>query len=97
MTEILFSKAHHVGVVVRDMDKAIERYQSLGIGPFEPSKSFDVVEREFLSKPIDAKTTRLKARFTDLGPIRLELIQPLEGNSLAQKFLETNGEGINQG
>ena len=31
-----FSTFDHVGVVVRDMDRAIEYYQSLGAGPFEP-------------------------------------------------------------
>ena len=30
-----FSKIDHIGVIVRDMDKAIEYYQRLGIGPFE--------------------------------------------------------------
>ena len=32
----LFSKVDHIGVVVRDIDKAVEYYESLGIGPFEP-------------------------------------------------------------
>ena len=31
-----FSKAEHIGVVVRNMDRAVEYYESLGIGPFKP-------------------------------------------------------------
>ncbi|GAG53267.1 unnamed protein product, partial [marine sediment metagenome] len=27
---------HHVAVIVRDMDEAVEYYQSLGIGTFQP-------------------------------------------------------------
>ncbi len=35
MTEQLpFSKVDQIGVIVRDIDKAVEYYQSLGIGPF---------------------------------------------------------------
>ncbi|GAJ22304.1 unnamed protein product, partial [marine sediment metagenome] len=30
-------KLHHVGVAIRDMDKTVEYYQSLGIATFEPS------------------------------------------------------------
>ena len=30
------NKFLHVGVIVKDMDKAIERLESLGIGPFKP-------------------------------------------------------------
>gem|GEM_PF-3366278 len=29
-----FSTLHHVTIVVRDVDKAVEFYESLGIGPF---------------------------------------------------------------
>ena len=32
------SRIHHIGIVVRDIEKAIEYYESLGIGPFEPLK-----------------------------------------------------------
>jgi len=31
----LFSKLHHLSVVVRNMDEAIKFYESIGIGPFE--------------------------------------------------------------
>ena len=34
----LFSEPHHLAVIVKDMDEAIEYYQALGFGPFEPVK-----------------------------------------------------------
>ena len=33
-----FSQIGQVGVIVRNMDEAIEHYSSLGIGPFETLK-----------------------------------------------------------
>jgi hypothetical protein len=32
--------------------------------------------------------------FTELGPVELEIVQPLEGESTLTEFLETHGEGL---
>ena len=53
-----FTRVAHIGVVVRDMDKAIAYYQSLGIGPFEPFKSIVAIERKMLGKPEKQKLKR---------------------------------------
>lgn len=91
----VFSKVDQVGMVVRDMDKAIEYYQSLGIGPFEPPKSLVYAERKVFGKPIDIDSIKVKVFFAQMGPVQLELVQPVEGESLWKEFLETKGEGIN--
>ena len=88
-----FSNLDHIGVIVRDLDKATEYYQSLGIGPFEPVKVV-ATERQMRGKPIDANTVMVKARTAQLGPVKLELLQPVEGD-IWREFLETRGEGIN--
>ena len=95
MTEKLFSKVDQIGVVVRDMDKAVEYYQSLGIGPFEPLPKSDAVERKYFGKPIDPTSVKLKIQVAQMGPVQLELIQPIEGDSVFMDFLKTKGEGIN--
>jgi len=95
MTDELFSKFDHIGVIVRNLDKAIEYYQSFGIGPFEPVRPFEAVERKSFGRLIDPKTARVKVKFADLGPVQLELVQPLDVESLAKDFLETKGEGVN--
>ena len=88
-------KLHHIGIVVRDMAKAIERYRLMGIGPFEaPTNPLDVVERKFLYKPIDVSKMKLLVKFADIGLSKLELLQPLEGESLWKEFLDTQGEGL---
>jgi len=89
-----FTKVDQVGIVVRDMDKAIEYYQSLGIGPFEPFKNLDIVERKVRGKPVPLDSIKAKIMLAKMGPVELELIEPVEGESLWKEFLETKGEGI---
>ena len=88
-------KLYHVGAVVKDMDKAIERYQKLGIGPFESEKGATIVEKSMWGKPVALDSFELDARMANLGPVYLELIQPTRGDSLWKELLETKGEGIN--
>ena len=72
-------KLHHICIVVRDMDKAIEYYQSLDIA---------TIEREV------TVGNRLKVRFVRIGATPLEFVQPLAEESNFKEFLESNGEGI---
>ena len=86
-------KFTHIGVVVRDLDQAIEYFQSLlGIGPFTPNASEGVTDRKVHGKPAKIK---LRGAGADLGSIKLEVLQPVEGNSVQKEFLDSKGEGIN--
>ena len=85
----------HVGVVVRDINKAAKRLESLGIGPF---KLFDASslppladKRYFRGEPYQGK---VKVMTAEMGNMKLELFQPLEGKSPWQEFLDDKGEGI---
>jgi catechol 2,3-dioxygenase-like lactoylglutathione lyase family enzyme len=86
-----FARLIQVGVVVKDLDKAVERLLSLGIGPFTPMHIPDDAEQWFRGKPLDAK---FKISGAKLGEVMLEVIQPLEGKSPHQEFLDSQGEGI---
>jgi len=86
-----FSKLIQVGVVVRDMDKAIKRLEYLGIGPFEPKILPPDSKEWFRDKPLNAK---LILNSTMMGEVELELIQPVEGESPHKEFLDSKGEGI---
>jgi methylmalonyl-CoA/ethylmalonyl-CoA epimerase len=90
-TESPFSKLIQVGLVVRDMDKTIERLTSLGIGPFEPITLPQGRKEWFRDKPMDAN---LKLTAAKMGEVELELVQPVEGESPHKEFLDTKGEGI---
>lgn len=87
-----FSKLIQVGLVVRDIDKAVERFSSLGIGPFTP-KILPAGTKEWLQqdKPLNAK---FKIKATKIGRFELELVQPIEGESPHKEFLDNKGEGI---
>jgi catechol 2,3-dioxygenase-like lactoylglutathione lyase family enzyme len=92
----LFSKVDQIGVVVRDMDKAIERYQSLGIGPFEPLKpGSPIIEKRIMGKPVPLDSFNLTIRVAYIGTVQLELIEPGQKESLWRQHLDTKGEGIN--
>jgi len=75
-------KLHHIAVIVRDIDKAVEYYQSLGIA---------TVGREVIFP--EPKPT-IRAKFVEIGSIPIEFIQPLEGESRYKDFLESKGEGV---
>lgn len=80
-----------IGIIVEDIGRAIEFYTSVfGIGPFavREVELDDVIYRGRLChcRQINA--------FAQLGPIQIELIQPLEGESPHADFLMKNGGGL---
>ncbi len=86
-----FAKFHHIGVVVKDIDKAVEHFTSLGFGPFM-TPQLTITEgmqrgESLVTKPI--------IKQAQVGGITLELLQPTQDESLAREFLESKGEGIN--
>lgn len=80
-----------VGVVVRDVEKVVERLGELGMGPFQ--KMVLPPEREEYFRK-DRMYAEFDIRGTRMGNVQLELIQPLTGDSPHREFLETKGEGI---
>jgi hypothetical protein len=83
-----------VCIVVHDLDKSMEHYQNvLGIGPWEcmdidPSIVSDMT---YHGRPVEHS---FRAAITMVGPIQLELIQPLKGDSIYSDFLKEHGEGL---
>jgi catechol 2,3-dioxygenase-like lactoylglutathione lyase family enzyme len=88
-----FSQIDQVGVVVRDIDAAVEYYSSFGIGPFEPINvaRFD---REVYGKRVDENFKNI-VRVAQMGRVQFELVQPVSGESVQKDFLENRGEGVN--
>jgi len=85
----------HVGVIVKDMDKAVEYYQSLGIATFQPEHMFDsslFTDWKIYGKTPDT-TDKHKVRMVQIGPLTLELLQPVSGESIHNEFLDSQGEG----
>ncbi len=81
-----------VGVVVKDLDKAVNYYTSVfGIGPFR------FVERHYEGVTIrdrnDVSYT-VRIAIAPMGQVDFELIQVTEGESIHLEFLEKRGEGL---
>jgi methylmalonyl-CoA/ethylmalonyl-CoA epimerase len=83
-----------VAVVVRDLDRAMERYTNeLGIGPW--------AVYTFSPDWIGGMTFRgkeqgytMKLAIAQLGPVMYELIEPVEGPNCYHEFLDERGEGL---
>jgi methylmalonyl-CoA/ethylmalonyl-CoA epimerase len=79
----------HIGVVVKDVEKTAEFLSStLGIGPWRISRNLSF-KKMFVGQPYSLHTAH-----ANLGSVELELLQPLEEESLWGQFLKTRGEGL---
>jgi 4-hydroxyphenylpyruvate dioxygenase-like putative hemolysin len=88
----LFSKLHHLSVVVRNMDEAVKFYESIGIGPFEDYPP--LIEYVKLNVQDQTGFFNLKFKIARVGDIQIQLCQPGEGKSPYKDFLEKKGEGV---
>ena len=90
-----YGRLHHVGVVVRDIIKAIDYFEALGIGPFrapDGNKTLAVsFKGELHGQPSEWTTTISNAM---MGDVELELLEPTEGNQALKESLDKTGEGL---
>lgn len=88
---VRLGKLSHVGVVVRDMDEATEYYSTVfGLGPFT-TEVYDLKSFNYRGKMASA---RVKAAIAYSGPVFIELVQVLEGETVHTEFLRERGEGL---
>lgn len=80
-----------VGIIVRDMDKAISYYEKVwGVGPFVRPEIV-ITDKLYHGLPTDYVSIM---GFCSLGSIEMELIQPISGPSIHLDFLQKRGEGL---
>ena len=90
---------HGVGVIVRDIDKAIEYYKSLGIATVESEVTEIKLDKhaypdlKIYGKPPDSEII-VKIVALRVGSIVFELVQPVKGKTVHSEFLESKGEGV---
>ncbi|MBW6515523.1 MAG: methylmalonyl-CoA epimerase [Candidatus Cloacimonetes bacterium] len=75
----MIKKINHIGIAVKDLDKAIDFYRKLGL----EVSSTEVVESQ-----------KVKIAFIPVGDTRLELLAATSEDSPIAKFIEKKGEGI---
>lgn len=81
---------YQIGVVVHDIDAAMEHYgQLLGVGPFwRLDTDYEGRYRTWHGRIAN------KNAFARWGSLYLEMVQPVIGQSNAKEWLATRGEGI---
>ncbi|MGC9522426.1 MAG: VOC family protein [Anaerolineae bacterium] len=83
-----------VAIVVRDIERATEAWSKV-FGLPKPEISItdapEVAQATYCGEPTEA---RAKLAFFDLGQVSLELIEPVDGDSVWQEVLDERGEGV---
>ena len=103
-------KFHHLGVIVEDMEKAVEYYQSLGFVDFPPETTEPrsrpiweeitiygktVIKDGQQLEPLKPGSKPSLVKFCSAGTVPFELIQPGGANrNVNGDFLDNVGEGI---
>jgi methylmalonyl-CoA/ethylmalonyl-CoA epimerase len=92
----LFNNFVQIGVVVADLEKATRHLTEIfGIGPFRiidwPPEGRSDIQKFYYGQPGNFSA---RMAFTELGPVELELIQPVDGESIWASFLREHGGGI---
>jgi methylmalonyl-CoA/ethylmalonyl-CoA epimerase len=80
-----------VGILVRDVEESAKRLEKLiGIGPFE------ILEPDYRDLTYRGKTGRFKMRIAlaKAGPVEIELMQPLRGETIYKEFAKRKGYGL---
>ena len=83
-----------IALVVKDLDKTVENYWKIfGIGPWH----FYTYEKPFVKNMTymgeDADYS-MRIALSYFGPMRIELIEVIEGNSIYKDFVEEKGYGV---
>lgn len=84
-----------IGYVVKDINKTSKKlHDLLGLGPFKIMNW--PVEGINPSSMLDNKPSRWRMilGFADLGDIKIELIQPIEGDNIFSRFINESGPGL---
>ncbi len=83
-----------VGIVVKNLEAVMQSYWSmLGVGPWDvyEARSPLLHEQVYLGKPCGST---YRFALTKLGPVSLELIQPVSGRDAYSDFLARHGERL---
>jgi methylmalonyl-CoA/ethylmalonyl-CoA epimerase len=89
-------KLLHVGIPVLDLDKSMKDYRTLGLAPFQ--QEFLIDSTKFAEYLVYGKTpdpvVKTRGVMGQVGPLGIELLQPLEGETVHKELLEKTGGGI---
>ncbi len=91
----LFGRAHHICVVVADVDAAIGYYESLGIRGWQNYPNLSQYDNEDLEVPDRRAFLALRYVYTNaVAGLQLQLVEPGPGDTPQRRFLERTGGGV---
>ena len=85
----------HVGLIVRNLDETVKLYESLGFffqSQVDRDSSQIADYQVHGQKRINPEKWSL--RIASVGPYRIELVCPTQGETLFEEYLQKKGEGI---
>ncbi len=87
---VRLTKLIQIGIVVRDLDKAMEGMRRI----FREEPETGIMDDPRLKYRGKPEPCKLKIAFYRFANVELEIIQPLEGRSIWQDFLDSGREGL---
>lgn len=93
MRKPVFTDTMQIGIVVRDLDATVKRYEEeYGIGPWT---FFDVTPEIAPDlREGDRPISRTRNATTKVGHVWWELTEPMDDEGIFAKFLREKGEGV---
>ena len=92
MSFLKLGPIRQVGYIVKDIEKAMQEWMSIGVGPWFFTPNVPVEDFQYMGQPSDVQ---MDVALTNSGFIQIELIQQTnDAPSLYRDFLNTAGEGI---
>ena len=92
-----FKRLMQIGILVRDLDAAVEHYEAMGIGPWEVwdmrNDQAPFEDLTFSGKEIPEKGVVVRTAMAHCYGLELELIQPV-ADTVYKRWLEEHGPGI---
>jgi methylmalonyl-CoA/ethylmalonyl-CoA epimerase len=88
----------HVGLSVKNMDEAVKYFRSIGgTTDDNPGHILDSEKIGGLKTygEENAPPWKIKIKMLDLGPLTLELTEPVEGDNFNKTYMDEHGEGAN--
>ena len=80
-----------VGIIVEDVEETARRLEKfVGIGPFE------ILEPDYRDLTYQGKVGKFKIKLAlaKAGPVQIELMQPLWGDTIYEEFVKRKGYGL---
>jgi methylmalonyl-CoA/ethylmalonyl-CoA epimerase len=87
-----FRVLHNICIVVRDIDRSVAYYESIGIGPWQDYPPLTEYTR--LTAPDPDAFYALRYKLANLENVQLQLCQPPELDCPQRRFLDEHGEGV---